>query len=71
MSTRFIRETIERAVKTAAQSALLIIGANQIDALSADWKAIASFAAGGFVLSVLTSLASKPLGEDDGSPSVV
>ena len=71
MSARFIKETIERAVKTAAQSAILVIGADQLDALSADWGNVASFAIGGFVLSVLTSLASKPLGDDDGSPSVV
>ena len=70
-SKRFIREAIERAVKTAAQSAILVIGANQIDALSADWANVAGFALGGFVLSVLTSLASKPLGPDTGSPSVV
>lgn len=70
ISKRFVRETVERAVKTAAQSAILAIGADQINALSMDWLNVAAFAAGGFVLSVLTSLASKPIG-DDGSPSVV
>ena len=71
MTTRFILETVERAVKSAAQAALLVIGADQLDALSADWGNVASFAVGGFVLSVLTSVASKPFGVDDGSPSVV
>ena len=67
---RFATETVERAIKTAAQSALLVIGADQMDVLAADWGSVASFAVGGFVLSVLTSIASRPLGGDD-SPSVV
>jgi hypothetical protein len=71
MSKRFVRETIERAVKSGAQAAILVIGADRLDAFSTDWVTVAGFAAGGFVLSVLTSLASKPLGPDDGSPSVV
>jgi hypothetical protein len=71
MTRRFVMETAERGVKTAAQSALLLLGADQINALSADWLNVAGFALGGFVISVLTSVASKPLGGDDGSPSVV
>ena len=71
MTTRFVRETLERAVKTAAQSALLLIGADQVNALAVDWPQVGAFALGGFVLSVLTSIASRPLGGDDGSPSVV
>jgi hypothetical protein len=71
MSTRFVRETVERAVKSAAQAAILVVGADRLDAFSTDWAHVAGFAIGGFVLSVLTSLASKPLGPDDGSPSVV
>ena len=68
---RFVRATLERAVKTAAQSAILIIGADQLDALSADWGNVAGFALGGFVLSVLTSIGSKPVGGDHESPSVI
>ena len=71
MSKRFLLEATERAVKTAAQSALLLLGADQLNALSVDWGNVAGFALGGFVLSLLTSLASKPLGSDDGSPSIV
>lgn len=71
LKTRFWRESFERAVKTAAQSAILVIGADQLDTLSADWANVASFALGGFVLSLLTSIASKRLGADDGSPSLV
>ena len=70
-TARFVRESVERAVKTAAQSAILVIGADQINALSADWGNVAGFALGGFVLSVLTSLASRNVGADRGSPSLV
>ena len=70
MFSRFVREMLERAVKSAAQAAILVIGADQLDALSADWRSVASFAAGAAVLSILTSIASRPFG-DDGSPSVV
>jgi hypothetical protein len=66
----FLVDTAERAVKTAAQSALLSIGADQANALTADWQTVASFALGGAVLSVLTSLASLKIGPED-TPRVV
>jgi hypothetical protein len=66
----FLVDTAERAVKTAAQSALLAIGADQLNTLAADWQTVASFALGGAVLSVLTSLASLHIGPED-SPRVV
>jgi hypothetical protein len=69
MSTRFWRETAERAAKTAAQAALLVLGADQLNALSADWAQVVGFAAGGAVLSVLTSIASSRVG--DPTPSLV
>jgi len=68
---RFWRETAERALKTSAQSALLVFGADQINAFAAGWGDVAGFAAGGAVLSVLTSVASKRLGDDDSTPSLV
>lgn len=67
---KFWRETTERAVKSAAQAALLVIGADQLDVFAADWQNVAGFALGGAVLSVLTSLASFKLGPAD-SPSAV
>ena len=64
--------TAERAVKTAAQSALLTIGADQLIATEADWKLVAGMAAGGALLSVLTSFASvKVTGDIIGDPSLV
>lgn len=54
---KFWRETLERAVRTAAQSAILAIGADQVNALAVNWGEVGGFAAGGFALAALTSLA--------------
>lgn len=62
MNRAYWLAVLERAVKTAAQSALLVAGADQVNALRADWGDVGGFALGGFVLSVLFSLASTGLG---------
>ena len=67
---KFWRQVLERSVKTAAQAAILAIGADQINVMAVNWVGIAGFAAGGFVLSVLTSIVSLPVGEGN-SPSVL
>ena len=54
----------DRAIKTGAQAALLVIGADKLDALHADWSLVGGFALGGIVLSVLTSLASSGIGQN-------
>jgi len=54
----FWKAAAERAVKTAAQAAILSIGADQLNVLTLDVATVAGFAGGGFVLSVLTSIAS-------------
>lgn len=64
----FWKATAERGISTAAQSALLVFGADQVNVIHADWPVIAGFAAGGFVLTVLKSLA---VGAKDGNPSAV
>lgn len=64
----FWKATFERSISTAAQAALLALGADQINAISADWTVIAGFAAGGFILTVLKSLGA---GAKDGNPSAV
>jgi hypothetical protein len=58
----YLLAVLERATKTAAQSALLVLGADQINAMNAQWADVGGFAAGGFVLSVLTSLATSGFG---------
>lgn len=63
-TAKFWKATAERATKTAAQSAILVIGADQLDVLSLDWLRLVGFAAGGALLSVLTSIASAGVGEE-------
>jgi hypothetical protein len=67
MFTRaFWSAALERAVKTAAQSAILVIGADQVNALVVSWAEVGGFALGGFVLSVLTSVGSDALTDRPG-----
>ena len=65
----FWRDAFERAVKSAAQVALLVLGADQVNIISVDWLTVGGFAAGGVVLSLLTSVASAGVG--DRTPSLV
>lgn len=55
--------TAERALSTAAQSALLVLGAEQINVVSVSWPEVAGFAAGGAVLTVLKALVASQVGE--------
>lgn len=64
MNRKYLTATAERATKSAAQAALLVIGADQLNALHANWVDVGGFALGGFVLSVLTSIASSGFGGD-------
>lgn len=71
MFTReFWKKATERAAKTAAQSAILVFGADQVNALSADWADVGGFALGGAVLSYLFSITTAGTGPDD-DPSAV
>ena len=56
-----------RALKTAAQVGVLLIGTDVFNIMSLDWPYIAGCMAGGFVLSMLTSVAGIP--EVDGGAS--
>jgi hypothetical protein len=67
---KFVTEAAERAVKSAAQAALLVLGADQLNVINVAWSEVAGFSAGGAVLSVLTSIVSANIGPAD-SPSVV
>ena len=59
----FWRDALERAIKTAAQSAILGGGftSSTVNGLELNWLAIGGFALGGFVLSVLSSVGSVAL----------
>lgn len=62
----FWRATAERAVSTAAQAALLVLGAGPLNVAVVDWATVAYFAGGGAALTILKALA---FGGKDGNPS--
>jgi hypothetical protein len=57
----YARELVDRATKTAAQAAVLVLGADQVNALDADWRLVGGMALGGFVLSALTTIGQRGL----------
>lgn len=62
---RFWADALERAVKSAAQLAIVAFGAGATNILSVDALAVLGAAGAGFVLSVLTSLASSKVGDSE------
>jgi hypothetical protein len=58
-----LADIAERAAKTAAQVLLAYFAVGQLDAFHADWGKALSLAAGAAILSVLSSLASLPMGQ--------
>ncbi|MDR1754386.1 MAG: holin [Eubacterium sp.] len=59
---RFLLDTLERAVKTAAQSAIAAIGTNAVLGVI-NWKMVFSVSAVSAIISALTSIASHGFGE--------
>lgn len=57
----YYTETVDRAAKTAAQSALLVLAADQVNVIAVDWPEVGGFALGGAVLSLLTTLTQRGL----------
>lgn len=57
----FWRAATERAVKSAAQGAILAFGAGQANVLELDWATLGGFAGGALVLSLLTSIGSDAI----------
>lgn len=67
----FWLEALERSIKTTAQSLVIMFTAAEgFDLFAADWGTTGGFALGGFLLSILTSVASAPFGANN-SPSLV
>lgn len=58
----FWKDALERAVKSAAQAALLTYGGNAFDVWSLDWKTALGVVASGAGLSLLSSLGSVAIG---------
>jgi hypothetical protein len=57
---RFWASALDRAVRSAAQSFALALGGEAFNVMQANWHNLAGFAGGGFVLSLLNSLAVRP-----------
>ena len=57
----YYTDLVDRAAKSAAQAAVLALGADQLNVLDADWKVVGGFALGGAVLSALTNLGQRGL----------
>lgn len=63
MLTRtFWTDTLERALKTFAQSALATLGAGSVNLLHTDWATVLGIGGGAAVVSVLMSLGSERFG---------
>ena len=64
MTAAFWTGALDRALKSAAQTLLLLWGADQgFNVLAIDWQPALGLAGGAAVLSVLTSLLSAPVGD--------
>ncbi|MGH2394679.1 MAG: holin [Candidatus Limnocylindria bacterium] len=67
---RFWQLASERAIKTFAQSLVAILSATGVGLLTAPWSTALSTAGMAALLSMLTSMASAPVGESD-TPSLL
>lgn len=83
-SNEFWKGSIERAIRTAAQTAIALIGTDQVGILNLDWAQIGSVTATATLLSLLMSIAGGGTGSgpsftdaetlpagDDGGPNVI
>lgn len=66
----FWKGAFERAVKTAAQTAVAFFVVGETGVADVDWENIAGISLVGAIVSVLTSLASAPFGPEN-TPSLV
>lgn len=62
----FWKAAAERAIKTFAQTLVVLLGASAVDILAVDWPQALSLAAGAAVVSVLTSIGSDAVTAQDG-----
>jgi hypothetical protein len=68
---KFWRGALERAVKTFAQTLIALITAVEgFDLFSAEWPEILAAAGTAAVLSILTSIASLPVGEPNSASAL-
>ena len=60
MGKKWAKAAAIRAIKTAAQFGVVLIGSDMVNIVSLDWPYIVGCMASGFVVSILTSLAGLP-----------
>ena len=65
---KWFKAALIRALKTAAQIGLILIGSDIINIASLDWPYILGCMAAGVVVSMLTSVAGIPEVDDGASP---
>lgn len=63
MTGAFWSDTVERAIRTAAQAALGVVGAGTIGLVDVAWPLVGSVAGLAAVVSLLTSLAGGAVGD--------
>lgn len=66
----FWKGTVERLVKTIAQTVLAVLGADWFNVMDVDWPQVISVVGGAAALSLLSSLLSAGVGPS-GTPSLV
>ena len=71
MTATYVLDVTERAVKTAAQSAVGVLSAGALGVLDVDWAAVGSVAFLAGIVSVLTSIGSTGFGRGNGTASIV
>lgn len=69
-SPAFWTDTAERAIKTAAQAAVALLGADYVNLVDVNFAGVGSAAALAALVSLLTSVGSAQVGTD-ASPSLV
>ena len=62
---KFWRDTTERAISTAGEGMLLVVGADGFNVLTADWQNLLGGAAGGALLAVLKALIASRIGSSE------
>ena len=65
-SKQFWLAALDRAARSAAQAALVILGADTVNVLTVDWPQVAGLSAGMAVASLLTSVATSGAGGTPG-----
>lgn len=69
-SKAFLQDAAERALKSAAQAAVVVLTGNAVDLWTLNYKSLASAVVLAFVVSALTSIASAGVGSKDSASLV-